>query len=111
MPRGRPWPRLSPGKTWSGYVGGIAAAVLIGQLGAFCLPEFSRAQLVPLAMLLAVGGSTGDLAASAIKRRYDIKDFSRALGPMGGVLDRIDSLLGAGWVFYLVLRWSQISAG
>jgi phosphatidate cytidylyltransferase len=102
-PLGRPWPNLSPAKTWSGYAGGMAAAVLIGQLSAFCLPEVGRARLGWMAALVAVGGSAGDLVASAVKRRSGVKDFSHALGPMGGVLDRFDSLLGAGWVFSLLV--------
>ena len=54
-------------------------------------------------MLLVIIGSAGDLIASLLKRHHGIKDFGGMLGPMGGVLDRLDSLLYSGWIFYLFL--------
>jgi phosphatidate cytidylyltransferase len=60
-----------------------------------------------LAVLLAIGGSAGDLAASFVKRRYGVKDFGNTLGLMGGLLDRMDSLLGAGWIGYGALLVAQ----
>ena len=55
-------------------------------------------------LLVVVCASAGDLLASAIKRRHETKDFGNLLGAQGGMLDRLDSLLGAGWVFYLFVR-------
>jgi len=103
FPRGRPFPSLSPQKTWTGYLFGLAGAVFAGYLAWFAVPEIGAWRLAGLAVLLGVAGAAGDLAASVVKRRHGVKDFSRALGAQGGILDRLDSLLGAGWIFVLVL--------
>ena len=95
--------RLSPGKTLAGYLGGGAAAVSVAFILWFALPELSGGQVLLTALLLGLGGMLGDLLASAIKRRHRVKDFGRALGRMGGVFDRLDSLLGAGGVFWLTM--------
>ena len=86
-------PRISPGKTVEGFLGGLCAAVAVA--------SFSRGLIgVPPARaavyggLIGVCGLAGDLSASWVKRRAGIKDFSRALPGQGGVLDRFDSFLG-----------------
>jgi phosphatidate cytidylyltransferase len=98
------FPRLSPNKTLFGLLGGATAAVAVGFILWYAVPEFGALDVVSGALLLAAAGVAGDLLASAIKRRHGAKDFGRALGRMGGVLDRLDSLLGAGWVACLFLR-------
>ncbi len=100
----RVFPTLSPAKTYAGYVGGTIGALLMTGLLSFALPELGVAGLTMAGIVLAVGAVSGDLAASAIKRRYGVKDFGTLLGPQGGLLDRLDSLLGAGWIFYWYLR-------
>ena len=107
LPVVRLLPGLSPNKTLSGYVGGAASAVLIGVAFAFAVPEFGVGRLLTAALLLVVSGALGDLVGSAIKRRHAAKDFGSALGAHGGILDRLDSLMGAGWVFYVFLRLTQ----
>jgi phosphatidate cytidylyltransferase len=102
--RWRPFPRLSPSKTLAGYLLGAATAVLAAYAIAFAAPGFGVLQIGGGALLLAVSGALGDLLASAVKRRSGAKDFGTFLGPMGGMLDRLDSLLGAGWVFYAFTR-------
>jgi phosphatidate cytidylyltransferase len=99
-----PFPGISPGKTWSGYLGGAATAVTAGLLFRSILPHFGLVKLGLAGLVLAVSGSAGDLFASWVKRVFKVKDFSQALGPMGGVLDRLDSLLGGGVVFYVLYR-------
>ncbi len=87
-------PRLSPGKTWEGVAGGLAAAAA---LGATALPALGvtggPAAGAALAVAVAVAGTLGDLAESMLKRDVGVKDLGRALPGHGGVLDRVDALL------------------
>ncbi|MBV9549611.1 MAG: phosphatidate cytidylyltransferase [Alphaproteobacteria bacterium] len=91
----RPFPRLSPGKTWAGLVGGLIAGLTAG-LAVSCfligLPIF--AAMVAVSVALAAG-LAGDLAVSAIKRWVGAKDFPSLLPLHGGLLDIYDSLLFA----------------
>jgi phosphatidate cytidylyltransferase len=101
-------PRISPHKTWEGAVAGFAGCILAGVAYA----PVARAAGVPLggtlagalAALVAVAGQVGDLMESLLKRDCGVKDSSSLLPGHGGVLDRLDSLLFALPVTYLVLR-------
>jgi len=91
------WPRLSPNKTWSGTLGGIAAAmaieaIYIGALGGEALVA------VAYAIAVAIVAHGGDLFESAVKRRFSFKDSGGLIPGHGGVLDRIDSALAAATV-------------
>lgn len=101
------WPRFSPNKTWSGFVGGLlggtAAAVLIVTVAAAgpILDEdlsFTHVGL-PLAALIGLAGAlatmAGDLWESALKRRYGVKDSGDLIPGHGGLLDRVDGLMFA----------------
>lgn len=107
---GRRWgrrllaPRLSPGKTVAGALGGLATAAL---MGAALAPTLRAGALQAAALGLALGAAAlgGDLLASAVKRAAGMKDFGRVLGPQGGVLDRVDGLLLAAMVLVGML-WS-----
>jgi phosphatidate cytidylyltransferase len=94
-------PRLSPGKTVEGALGGLVAAVVCGT-AAHSLIGANPPAAAGLAATLSTMGLTGDLAASWLKRRAGLKDYSNALPGQGGVLDRFDSFLGAmalgGWL-------------
>jgi phosphatidate cytidylyltransferase len=99
---GRTWgktklyPEVSPGKTWAGVWGGMAAAVIVGvALGRWALPEVGLTVLAWLALFLAVVGLLGDLFESMLKRQVQVKDTSEILPGHGGMLDRLDSLLFA----------------
>lgn len=87
-------PRISPGKTIVGFLGGLSAAVVVAVLSRDLLPAGAVAAAA-LGVLASVAGLAGDLAASWVKRRAGIKDYSSALPGQGGFLDRFDSLLGA----------------
>jgi phosphatidate cytidylyltransferase len=90
------YPEVSPGKTWVGVVGGMAAAVIVGlALGRWALPQMSLAALGGLALFLALVGLLGDLFESMLKRQAQVKDTSELLPGHGGMLDRLDSLLFA----------------
>jgi phosphatidate cytidylyltransferase len=87
-------PTISPGKTLGGFVGGLVGAVAVAVLVRGLLPA-TPAQAAALGVLTGVAGLAGDLAASWVKRRAGLKDYSSALPGQGGILDRFDSLLGA----------------
>lgn len=102
-------PVLSPKKSVEGGVGGIAGAALIGVLYALAINHWGGAGVIPVefAVIGAVGGAisqVGDLAASAIKRNYNIKDYGRLIPGHGGILDRFDSVIfTAPIIYYLAM--------
>ncbi|WP_162912929.1 phosphatidate cytidylyltransferase [Rhodospirillaceae bacterium SYSU D60014] len=86
-------PRISPNKTWAGLGGGIVAAALVGLAAALWLGTPSIWLLLGVSAALAVVEQVGDLAESAFKRRFGVKDSSDIIPGHGGVLDRVDGLL------------------
>lgn len=102
-------PKLSPKKSVEGGIGGIAGAALLGALFALAMNRWGAAAVNPLscAAVCAAGGAisqVGDLAASAIKRNHDIKDYGRLIPGHGGILDRFDSVIfTAPVIYYLAL--------
>ena len=95
-------PRISPGKTWSGAIGGTVAGVV-----AACLLTgivFSRLALwtAVLALALSVASQIGDLFESFIKRRFGVKDSSHLIPGHGGVMDRVDGLVFACFAAFLL---------
>ena len=100
-------PRISPKKTWEGFVGGIVFSAIISITFALVLalvkkpihPHFTLQEFywpVIISLIMPLIGDVGDFIFSAIKRNEGIKDFSNLLPGHGGILDRIDSLLFAG---------------
>lgn len=96
-------PRLSPGKTWEGLAGGLAAAALAGFAASFWSRQ-NFALMVPLAVVTAAASVVGDLVESRLKRAAGAKDSGHLIPGHGGLLDRIDSLTAAAPVFALGLR-------
>jgi phosphatidate cytidylyltransferase len=88
-------PRISPAKTVEGLLGGLVAAAVVALLLRTVLLPLSLPMTLALALGTGLAGLAGDLAASWVKRRAGIKDYSAALPGQGGFLDRFDSLLGA----------------
>lgn len=88
-------PKISPKKSWEGFAGSIAGAIVVGVLA--CLFVLDKPWWV--GVLLAVGmvaaATTGDLAESMVKRELGIKDMSSILPGHGGVMDRLDSIVFA----------------
>ncbi|MBP1886972.1 phosphatidate cytidylyltransferase [Sinorhizobium mexicanum] len=104
-------PAISPGKTWSGALGGTICGILAGV--AVFMVHFSLEDLrIPIiALVLSVASQIGDLFESFIKRRFGVKDSSQLIPGHGGVMDRVDGLIFA-CVAALVLVLAQIlSAG
>ncbi len=89
------WPAVSPKKTWSGALGGTAGAVIGALCMAMAVPGTWWVRIALFGLLLSVISQFGDLAESALKRHYDIKDSSNLIPGHGGVLDRVDGLLFA----------------
>lgn len=96
-------PSLSPAKTWSGAVGGLIAAMVVGELVA---GRWSPAVAL-FAALLAIVCQAGDLLESGIKRHVGIKDSGRLIPGHGGLLDRLDGLLAAAPVAAIVVLASR----
>jgi phosphatidate cytidylyltransferase len=110
---GRTWgrhklsPRVSPKKTWEGYIGSVIGGMIFGAL-AGGLPDtevltWGHGALIGL--LIGVLGTVGDLGISAIKRQVGAKDSSHLIPGHGGILDRTDSVLVSAAIGYYYLVW------
>lgn len=98
-------PAISPGKSWEGFAGGVAAAVLVSFLILYGdRDEFlSIPESLALGAVVALASVLGDLFESAVKRDLQVKDSGRLLAGHGGMLDRLDSLLWAGPAAYFTI--------
>ena len=99
-------PKISPGKTWEGVIGGFAAALAMAALAHFWFfRELPLKLHLPLAVVMTVLGILGDLAESALKRGAGAKDAATILPGHGGILDRLDSLLFNAPLIYYFARF------
>lgn len=96
-------PGLSPGKTWSGAIGGLACAVIMGLLAAGLLGATVGLGAAMIAGILGIATQAGDLLESGIKRHFGVKDSGRLIPGHGGLLDRLDGLLAAASVAALAV--------
>jgi phosphatidate cytidylyltransferase len=98
------WPAVSPKKTWSGAIGGLVGGSLVGlaTAWAFGAEPGMMVQLALLSAVLSVAGQVGDLAESAWKRHFNVKDSGSIIPGHGGVMDRLDSLIVAAPVLAVV---------
>lgn len=97
-------PTLSPSKTIEGFVGGIAAASLIGACLWWITP-FTFWQAAIISLMITLLGFFGGLVMSAIKRDRGIKDWGHMIEGHGGMLDRLDSVCFAAPIFFHVVRF------
>ncbi|MDX7986425.1 phosphatidate cytidylyltransferase [Xenorhabdus sp. 12] len=97
-------PKLSPNKTVEGFVGGIAASVLLGA-SLFWVTPFSPWEAGLMSLAITLMGFIGGLCMSAIKRDSGVKDFGGIIEGHGGMLDRIDSLCFAAPIFFHLTRY------
>jgi phosphatidate cytidylyltransferase len=101
-------PRISPGKTWEGFVAGVVTTIFVVFVGLYQDRHtfLSVWQALVLGVVLALVGPTGDLFESSVKRDMRVKDSGRILAGHGGMLDRIDALLFASVAaFYVILAF------
>lgn len=105
-------PRLSPKKTWEGYLAGVVTGVL-GALGLAAawnagwgpIPGMDAARAAALGLVISVLAPLGDLGESLFKRQAGVKDSGNLLPGHGGVFDRVDSWLWAGVLAYALIWW------
>ena len=107
-------PKLSPKKTWEGAVGGVLGAAALGFIYGYIFKSRMTSTISPLiscSIACGVGAvisMIGDLAASAIKRNHDIKDFGSLIPGHGGILDRFDSVLFTAPAIYYSLTLIEV---
>ncbi len=112
-------PLISPNKTWEGFFGGMLVIVVLAPLiapwlttldqqpGPLSLSPALQSWVAPvlIAILISIAGLFGDINMSAIKRDAGVKDSSKLLPGMGGVIDRVDSLTMTAPVFVYFISW------
>ena len=103
-------PRVSPNKTWAGLFGAMAGAMLVASLSFWVLTRFALASvalldMIAIAAVLAVVAQMADLFESALKRKNDIKDSGAIIPGHGGILDRVDGLVGVFIALHIVALW------
>ena len=106
------WPRLSPSKTWAGFIVGVSCGGLLGLLCVALQPAAEGSLLWPLfvlGLLAGVVAQAGDFLESGVKRRFGAKDSSHLIPGHGGFMDRLDGFIAAA-AFAALVGWIK-SAG
>ena len=107
------WPAVSPNKTWSGFLGGLIAAVAAGAAVAIIASRFGWRPPVSLGMVIFVSAvasvlsQLGDLGESALKRHFGAKDSSRLIPGHGGFMDRLDGFWAVAALMGIALAGAQ----
>lgn len=100
-------PSISPGKTWSGALGGALFAAVAGAVLAHALtPAMTLPAIVAAALVLSAVSQAGDLLESSLKRRFGFKDSGHLIPGHGGVMDRVDGLVAAALAMVL---WGAVA--
>ncbi len=90
------WPRFSPNKTWSGFIGALVVAMAVGASVTVAFGSHMQVSLGAAALMGLIGGlatMAGDLLESILKRRFGVKDSGDLIPGHGGLLDRVDGLM------------------
>jgi len=95
--------RISPNKTWEGFIGGVLLAVLFAYNLERVFGTLTKTEWCSIALVIGVFGTLGDLVESMLKRSLGIKDSGKILPGHGGFLDRFDGLLIAAPLVYILL--------
>lgn len=93
-------PRVSPNKTWEGFIGGISTTTILAVLLYPFLTPFSWQIAIVAGLIISISGFIGDVTISALKRDIGVKDSGSLLPGHGGILDRIDSLTYTAPLFF-----------
>lgn len=102
-------PKISPNKTWSGLIGGVLLAVLVSVAYSYVFSDqLHIAFYAVLGGIIAVVAQVGDLVESYIKRRLGVKDSSNLLPGHGGIFDRIDGLIFAAPLVFLLFKYGVV---
>ncbi|MDP3371475.1 MAG: CDP-archaeol synthase [Candidatus Paracaedibacteraceae bacterium] len=104
-------PRLSPNKTWSGFVGGTLSAILIGSY-LFNAIDLKLTAIIPIFIIIAIlsiSAHIGDLIESSVKRYFGVKNAGQLIPGHGGILDRLDSLFLVCFVAKVLLIYKVFS--
>ena len=112
-------PKLSPKKSWEGFLGGLAAAIITAVIVGFGYPwidgmmngvisfKVNVLYLVLIAVIGSVLGVVGDFSASLLKRQCMVKDFGNIIPGHGGILDRFDSVLFVAPFLYIAFSFIE----
>lgn len=98
-------PKISPGKTWSGFFGGLIGGVLIAWVVMKIAGYSVKPEFFAVTALLVLFSQIGDLVESALKRRFGVKDSGTIIPGHGGVLDRIDGLVFSAVAAWVLAMW------
>ncbi len=93
---------VSPNKTIEGFAGGVAGGIIFGIFGKIFV-DYSFAQLFVISLAISLACVAGDLFESMLKRRFNVKDSGSIIPGHGGILDRVDGVLFALPVYYLMI--------
>ena len=103
--RNKLFERISPKKSWEGFLGGLFTAVVAAGILSRVFNRYSITILIVLAIVTVLAGTLGDLVESMIKRSIGVKDSGQFMPGHGGLLDRFDSLLLASPMIFFVLQF------
>lgn len=104
-------PSISPGKTWSGAIGGTFFGVLAGVIAFYAFFGKISIGIIAIAFVLSVVSQIGDLFESHIKRKFGVKDSSHLIPGHGGFMDRVDGLVFACFAVFIISLIAIIASG
>jgi len=93
-------PKVSPNKTWQGFVGGMFTIMLVASIVSPHLTPLNQVEGLIAGILISVSGFFGDVVISSVKRDLHIKDSGNLIPGHGGILDRMDSLIYTAPIFF-----------
>lgn len=105
MGKRRLFPRISPKKSWEGFVGGVLFAVALSYGLSVWIDQYHSLLWMATGLVVAVTGTLGDLTESMLKRAMEVKDSGSVLPGHGGVLDRFDAFTFAAPLVYVLFEF------